>query len=171
MFLGGLIMDRIKVQTTIHADLRNVWKCYTDPEHIIGWAFASNDWESPYAENDVRVGGKFLTRMRAKEESKESGSAFDFTGTYTDIVEFEKIACTMDDILETGSGRKCVVLFKDLGDGKTLVSTEFDPETVNSRELQRVGWQAILDNFKKYAESLPHSRKGKDNSPDKGQLV
>jgi uncharacterized protein YndB with AHSA1/START domain len=150
-------MQKITVEATIPADVRTVWKHYTDPQSITGWAFASDDWECPYAENDLHIGGKFLTRMQAKDGSTESGAGFNFTGTYTDIVEFEKIAYTMDDILETGAGRTCEVLFKDLGDGMTLVTTEFDPEELNSEELQRAGWQSILDNFKKFVMSVTHT--------------
>jgi len=146
-------MNKIKVETIIHAYLKKVWEYYTSPESIKGWAFASDDWESPYAENDLRVGGRFLTRMKAKDGSKDSGAAFDFTGTYTDVVEFEKINYTMDKAPNEENGRTCEVIFKDMRDGTTYVSVEFDPESENSEELQRAGWQAILDNFKKYVES------------------
>ncbi len=146
-------MQKITVETTIPADVRTVWKHYTEPQSITGWAFASDEWECTHAENDLRVGGKFLTHMQAKDDSAESGTGFDFTGTYTDVVEFERIAYAMDDILATGEGRTCEVLFKDLGNGTTLVTTEFDPEELNSEELQRTGWQSILDNFKKFVVS------------------
>jgi uncharacterized protein YndB with AHSA1/START domain len=132
----------ITVQTTINAPLDKVWEYWTAPEHIVQWAFASDDWESPAAENDVRVGGKFKTVMAAKDESER----FDFTGTYTDVKEHELIEYDMED------GRHVKVTFQETPEGVVVVE-EFDPENENSEELQRGGWQAILDNFKKHVEA------------------
>jgi len=135
-------MEKITVETTIRAPLENVWECFTKPEHITKWNAASEDWHSPRAENDLRTGGKFLYRMEAKDGSE----GFDFTGTYNQVVPHERIVYTMDD------GRKAEVHFAVEGD-QTRVTTAFDPETMNTPEMQRSGWQAILDNFKKYVES------------------
>lgn len=131
------------IHTTIiaRAPIEKVWECYTSPEHITKWAFASDDWEAPHAENDLRVGGKFSTEMAAKDKSEQ----FDFSGVYSQVKEHELIAYTMDD------GRKVIVKLSSQGDA-TKVDVDFDPEQENSEELQRTGWQAILDNFKKHTE-------------------
>lgn len=142
-------MEKIKVETIIHADVQKVWKCWNNPENITGWAFASETWECPYAENDLRVGGRFLTRMAAKDGS----TSFDFTGTYTDVVEFEKIKYIMDKADDENKHRECDITFTDLDDGTTKVVEEFSPEQVNSTDMQKAGWQAILENFKKFVTS------------------
>ena len=134
--------ETITVQTVVNAPIAKVWECWSKPEHITGWVFASDDWEAPVAENDLRVRGKFKTVMAAKDKS----AAFDFTGTYTAVKENELIEYDMDH------GRHVKVLFEDTPSGVKVTET-FDPENENSKEMQRSGWQAILDNFKKYAES------------------
>ena len=111
------------------------------PEHIVEWAFASVDWEAPYAENDVRVGGRFKTVMAAKDKS----TSFDFTGTYTATKVHELIEYSIDD------GRKVKVEFSELPSA-VMITESFEAEAINSEEMQRSGWQAILDNFVKYAE-------------------
>lgn len=135
-------MNIITVQTTVKAPIEKVWEYWNSPEHITGWAFASDDWEAPTAENDLKVGGKFKTKMAAQDGS----SSFDFTGVYTKLEEHELIEYTMDD------GRKVSVRFESV-DGGTKITETFEPERENTEEVQRSGWQAILDNFKKYAES------------------
>lgn len=142
-------MEKIKVETTIPADIQKVWKHWNGPESIKGWAFASDTWECPYAENDLRVGGRFLTRMSAKDGS----SSFDFTGTYTEVVEFEKIKYIMDKADNENEHRECEITFTDLGDGTTKIEEAFSPEETNSIELQKAGWSAILENFKKFVIS------------------
>lgn len=134
----------ITVETVIHAPMEKVWQYWNEPEHIIKWAFASEDWEAPAAENDIRVGGRFKTVMAAK-----NGSArFDFTGTYTAVTEHAHIEYDMD-----GEDKRHVIIeFTQTPEGVKLTET-FDPEHENSEELQRSGWQAILINFKKYVES------------------
>lgn len=134
-------MEKITVRATIQAPLEKVWEYFTKPEHITEWNAASEDWHSPRAENDLRMGGNFSYRMEAKDGSE----GFDFTGTYNEVVPHERIAYTMDD------GRKAEVVFTAEGDG-TQVTTTFDPETMNTPEMQRSGWQVILDNFKKHVE-------------------
>ena len=134
-------MEPITIQTVIEAPRERVWSLYNDPAHVTKWNSPSDEWHTPSAENDLREGGKFNYRMEARDGS----AGFDFTGTNTAVVPNERIAYTMDD------GRKVEVLFTDEGDSTRVVTT-FDPETENSLEMQRDGWQAILDNFKKYVE-------------------
>ncbi len=132
----------ITVENVIGAPVEKVWELWNGPEHITQWCQASDDWHAPEAENDLRVDGKFKTVMAAKDGS----TSFDFTGVYTEVKENELIEYTIDD------GRKVKIIFEDL-DGKTKIVESFDPENENPEEMQRDGWQAILDNFKKYVES------------------
>ena len=131
----------ITVETTVNAPVEKVWKLWNGPEHIIQWNNASADWHTPKSENDVRVGGKFNHTMAAKDGSV----SFDFEGTYTAVRENELIEYSIID------GRKVKVTFTAEGTTTKVVET-FEMENENSEELQRGGWQAILDNFKKYAE-------------------
>lgn len=133
--------DKILIQAIVLAEIEKVWDYYTRPEHITKWNFASDDWQCPHASNDMQVGGKYLARMEAKDGS----FGFDFEAVYDQIIIGERFSYIMPD------GREVQVTFKD-ADGKTEVSISFDAETENSIELQRQGWQAILDNFKKYTE-------------------
>ncbi len=133
----------ITVHTTLNAPLEKVWKFWTQPEHITKWNNASDDWHTPHAENDLRTGGKFSSRMEAKDGS----FGFDFSGVYDEVVEHQIIAYTMDD------GRKVQVHFSEL-DGRTFIIENFEAESTNPVELQKGGWQAILNNFKKYAEGV-----------------
>ncbi len=132
----------ITVQVLINAPTKKVWEFWTEPQHIIKWTFASDDWHAPYAENDLRIDGKFKTTMAAKDGSM----SFDFEGIYTDVQTYKLI----DYVL--GDGRKVSISFES-GDNVTTVTETFDPESENSVELQRGGWQAILDNFKNYVET------------------
>jgi len=136
----------IKVSTIVNANIKRVWEHWNNPESIKGWAFASDTWECPYAENDLKVGGRFLTRMSAKDGS----DTFDFTGTYTEVVDLERIKYIMDKADSENQHRECEIIFTDLGDDRTKIEEEFYPEEVNSEELQRNGWSAILENFKKF---------------------
>ena len=133
----------ITVNSTIIAPLEKVWECWTKPEHITQWNNASDDWCTPRAENDLRVGGNFVYRMEAKDGS----FGFDFTGMYNSIMPYEYLEYTL------GDGRKVTVKFEEDGN-KTKVTEKFETETTNTIELQKGGWQAILDNFKKYTEKL-----------------
>ena len=133
---------KITVQAVINAPVEKVWELYTEPKHIVKWNNASDDWHTPKAENDLRVGGKFLSRMEAKDGS----AGFDFAGVYNEVKKNEVIG------YEMGDGRKARIVFKKDG-AKTKVAVTFDAESTNSIELQRSGWQAILNNFKKYVES------------------
>jgi len=133
----------ITVETIVKSPISKVWTFWNKPEHIVNWAFASEDWEAPAAKNDLRVGGRFTTTMAAKDKSY----SFDFCGTYTSVKENELIEYDMDD------GRHAKIEFMKIPEG-VKVKTTFDPESENSIELQRNGWQAISDNFKKYAQSI-----------------
>ncbi|MEO6508692.1 MAG: SRPBCC domain-containing protein [Patescibacteria group bacterium] len=135
--------NAITIQTIVNAPISNVWEAWSEPKHIEHWAFASDDWEAYGAENDLRTGGKFKTTMAAKDKSGK----FDFGGVYTDVKEHELIEYDMNDV------RHVKVEFSETPEGVKIVQT-FDPEGENSLEMQRSGWQAILDNFKKYAESI-----------------
>jgi uncharacterized protein YndB with AHSA1/START domain len=132
----------ITVQVTVNAPIEKVWKHFTTPESITKWNNASPDWHTPHAENDLRPGGKFSYRMEAKDGS----FGFDFGGIYDSVEVNKYISYTM------GDGRKCELTFTKEGNTVKVVET-FEAETENSIELQRGGWQAILDSFKKYAES------------------
>jgi uncharacterized protein YndB with AHSA1/START domain len=133
----------ISVQAVISAPVEQVWKLYTEPEHVIKWNNPSNDWHTPRAENDLKVGGKFLYRMEAKDGS----SGFDFDGIYEQIRTKELILYSLTD------GRKVEVTFTKDNDTRTKIATTFEAESTNPLEMQRTGWQAILDNFKKYVET------------------
>lgn len=132
----------ITVETIVQAPVEKVWECWTKPEHITGWNNASDDWHTPRAENDLRVGGKFLSRMEARDGSM----GFDFGGVYDEVKPNERIAYTLDD------DRKVKIVFTG-NDNETTVTETFEAENENSIELQRSGWQAILNNFKSYTES------------------
>jgi len=132
----------ITVQTSIKAPVDKVWKLWTDPVHIIKWNNASSDWHTPRAENDLRVGGKFLSRMEARDGSM----GFDFSGIYEKVELHKCIVYVLED------DRKVEITFKDHGD-ITEVIESFEAEEMNAIELQREGWQSILNNFRKYAES------------------
>jgi uncharacterized protein YndB with AHSA1/START domain len=132
----------ITVENTVNAPVEKVWTLWSGPEHIQQWNNASPDWHTPHATNDLRTGGSFTSRMEAKNGS----IGFDFGGVYDEVTPNQSIAYTM------GDGRKVSVSFTGQGD-KTRVVETFEAENTNSIEMQRGGWQAILDSFKTYAES------------------
>jgi uncharacterized protein YndB with AHSA1/START domain len=132
----------ITVETIVNAPVEKVWKYWNSPEHITKWCQASDDWHAPYAENDARTGGKFKTRMEAKDGSM----GFDFEGVYSNVESNKTIEYAMAD------GRKVKITFGDQA-GRTKVTETFDPESINPVEMQRGGWQAILDSFRKYTEA------------------
>lgn len=131
----------ITVSTKVKAPIAKVWECWTKPEHITKWYHASDDWHAPRAENDLKVGGKFSTTMSAKDGS----FSFDFGGTYSKIDPHKAIEFTI------GDGRKVQVTFASHGN-EVEVTESFEAESQNSEDMQRQGWQSILDNFKKYTE-------------------
>lgn len=135
--------ETITVESTVKAPIEKVWKSWTESSHIMNWNHASDDWHTPTAENDLQVGGKFLYRMEAKDGS----FGFDFWGIYDKVKEHESIEYTM------GDGRKAWITFSGWGN-EIKVTETVEAESENSLDLQKTGWQAILDNFKKYTESL-----------------
>jgi uncharacterized protein YndB with AHSA1/START domain len=136
------VHEQITVETLVRAPVEKAWTAYTEPAHIMQWNHASDDWHCPKAEADLRTGGAFSYRM----EPKDGGEGFDFAGTFDEVVPNERIAYSF-------GGRKAAVSFMPEGDA-TRVRVSFDPESENSIEMQRAGWQAILDRYKNYTESL-----------------
>lgn len=132
----------ITIETVVHAPVENVWEYWTEPKHITKWSHASDDWHAPFAENDLRAGGTFVTRMEAKDGS----FGFDFGGVYDEVNLNESITYTI------GDGRKVKIDF-NRQDNNTHIIEYFEAEDTNELEMQKAGWQAILDNFKKYAEA------------------
>ena len=131
----------ITVENIIQAPVATVWDYWTKPEHITQWNNASPDWHTPRAESDLRTGGHFVYRMEARDGSM----GFDFGGAYDEVKDHELIDSTL------GDGRKLTILFTANGN-TTAVKESFEAEGMNPVALQRAGWQAILDNFKKYVE-------------------
>jgi uncharacterized protein YndB with AHSA1/START domain len=132
----------ITVETTVNAPKEKAWKYWNDPTHVTKWYNASDDWHAPLAENDLRPDGKFKIRMEAKDGS----AGFDFEGTYINVVENKLIEYQIVD------GRKVKIEFTE-NDSSTNVRESFEAENVFSLELQKQGWQSIVDNFKKYTEA------------------
>jgi uncharacterized protein YndB with AHSA1/START domain len=133
--------ERITIKTTVSAEKQKVWDYYTEPEHITKWNFADPSWHCPTATNDLTVGGSYVARMEAKDGS----FGFDFEATYKEINQGQSFTYEF--------GRRLATIEFNETNGQTEVTITFDPETENPIELQRNGWQAILDNFKKYTEA------------------
>lgn len=131
----------ITIEATVNAPVEKVWKTWSTPSDITKWCSPSDDWHAPKADNDLRAGGAFTTRMEAKDGS----IGFDWGGVYDEVETNKVIAYTMSD------GRKCRITFTADGSNTKIVET-FDPENQNPLDMQRDGWQAILNSFKKYAE-------------------
>ena len=136
-----MTQEKITIKATVTAEKQKVWDYYTQPEHITEWNFADPSWHCPTATNDMKAGGRYLTRMEAKDGS----FGFDFEAFYTEINPGL-------NFMHEFSGRLAKAEFTEIN-GQTDVIIIFDPETENSIELQKNGWQAILDNFKKYTET------------------
>ena len=134
-------MEKITVTAKISAELQKVWDFYTQPEHITQWNFADPSWHCPSATNDMKVGGTYLARMEAKDGSM----GFNFEAVYSEIKEKERFTYGFE-------GREVEVIFKSQSE-YTEVFIHFDPENENPLELQKAGWQAILNNYKNYTES------------------
>ncbi|REK76802.1 SRPBCC family protein [Paenibacillus paeoniae] len=132
----------ITVESIVPSPVERVWSYWTEPEHIKQWNKATDDWHTPFAENDLRVGGKFVSRMEAKDGS----FGFDFGGVYDEVNINESISYTI------GDGRQVKIVFVRQGNDTKIIES-FDTESTNSVEMQQAGWQAILDNFKKYVET------------------
>lgn len=135
-------MEVITIKASINESLQKVWEYWNDINHIVNWSVASDSWHVPFAKNDLQVGGKFISRMEAKDGSM----GFDFGGTYDEIIKNKLIAYTL------GDGRKVKIEFSIDGD-LTKVVESFEAEEINPTKLQKDGWQAILDNFKRYVET------------------
>ena len=140
--MENITATNITVEATVKAPVSKVWQYWIEPNHIKNWNNASDDWHTPRAENDVRPGGKFNSRMEARDGS----FGFDFFGEYDEVKPNELITYTM------GDGRKVRITFADQGNETKVVET-FEAENTNPVEMQRGGWQAILNNFKKYTEA------------------
>jgi uncharacterized protein YndB with AHSA1/START domain len=134
--------QKITVSAIINASKELVWDSYTNPKHIVNWNFADPSWHCPSAENDLRVGGTYKARMEAKDGS----FGFDLEGIYSEFIDKEKFTFAMDN-------REVSTVFEELNN-QTEVTTTFDAENENPIELQRQGWQMILNNFKNYTETL-----------------
>lgn len=132
----------ITIETQVHAGVEKVWTMWSTPADIIKWCTATPEWHTPRAENDLRTGGAFSSRMEAKDGSM----GFDFSGVYDEVVPNEYIEYTM------GDGRKVTIDFHTHGDHTHIIQS-FDAEQENPIEMQQAGWQAILNNFKSYVES------------------
>ncbi|MEO6404401.1 MAG: SRPBCC domain-containing protein [Ferruginibacter sp.] len=132
---------KITVDTIINAPTKKVWDYYTMPERITKWNYATDDWQCPKAENDMKVGGKYSARMEAKDGS----FGFDFEAIYSEIIEGKEFTYNFGE-------RTATVKFDDLGN-QTKVIVSFDAEAENPVEMQKSGWQSILENFKKYVEA------------------
>lgn len=131
----------IIVTTEVNAPLRKVWEHWTNPRYIVKWNFASDDWCCPKAQNDLKVGGEFRSTMA----SKDKNFSFDFIGIYTKIEPMNQIDYKVED------GREVSIVFREEGN-KVIVTESFEAESLNSREIQRHGWKAIMENFKKHVE-------------------
>jgi len=134
---------QIKIEVIVHQPADKIWEVWTLPQHIMLWNHASDDWYTPAAENDMRTGGSFHYIMSARDGS----FSFDFGGKYDQVIAGQKISYTLDD------GRKVSVDFLKIDNGVKVVEI-FEAENINPLEMQKAGWQAILENFKKYAESV-----------------
>jgi len=132
---------KIKVEVLVDSPLAKAWECWTLHEHITRWYAASDDWHTPRATNDVKVGGGFNFRMEARNKS----AGFDFWASYTLVSPRELLHCLL------GDGRHLDIRFIPEA-GRVRIMEEFDAEKESSSELQRKGWQAILDSFKRYVE-------------------
>lgn len=135
---------KITVEVTVKASMQKAWDYWVLPAHIVEWCFASEDWECPKAENNPVIGGKFNTRMSAKDGS----FGFDFSGIYNDVIPHQSIIYTMDG----NDARKVNISFKEKHNGINIVQI-FEAENIHSHEQQKEGWQAIMNNYKKLVES------------------
>lgn len=138
-----MMTKKIQIETLVQKPIEKVWDFWTAPKHITNWNFANDDWHCPKATNDLRKGGKFSSTMA----SKDGKMSFDFGGVYDEVITCEEISYSLED------QRKVTIYFENTGDDFTKITTYFEPEKTNSIEIQKGGWQAILDNFKKYVEA------------------
>ncbi len=137
-------MSSITIEVTVKSSVEKVWGYWTEPQHITNWNYASDDWCCPKAVNNLVVGGRFSYTMAAVDGT----NSFDFSGVYTQIERLKKINYKLDD------NRQVQIIFEKNSESTTKIIENFEIESENSEKLQRDGWQAILNNFKKYSESL-----------------
>lgn len=140
--------EKIRVETTLNVPVEKAWECFTEPKHIIKWNFASADWDCPVASNNLYPGGRFNYRMEARDGSV----GFDFTGRYTYVDFNRSIIYQIDD------KREVSIEFTQVGE-ETRITETFEAEDVHPVEMQRDGWQAILNNYKKHTEQVWHDSK------------
>lgn len=133
--------DLLTVQASLNCSAARAWAAYTDPAAIVQWNFAAPEWHCPRAENDLRVGGTLRSRMEAKDGSM----GFDFEGTYTEVEPLQRLAYTL------GEDRRVLAVFSET-DGQTTLTVRFTPDPTFPAEYQIGGWQAILNNYKAFAE-------------------
>lgn len=133
--------NTIEVSTTVNVDIEKVWKLWNSPGHIVNWYFATDEWHCPHAESQFKEGGQFSYRMEAKDKS----FGFDFSGKFTQIINFEKISYTLEDNRITD-----ITFVKS--NGGIIITEIFESENSSTIDMQKAGWQSILENFKKYAE-------------------
>ncbi len=136
-------MEPIRIEITILKPISKVWDYFNNPKHITKWNFADETWHCPKAENDLRVGGKLYARMEAKDKS----FGLDYVGIYDEVIPYQILRYHLED------NRKVEIQFIEVDPNTTTVIETFDPEYQNSREMQRDGWYAILNNFHKYVEN------------------
>ena len=127
---------KVTISTTVNATIEKAWDFYTNPEHIVKWNFANDEWQCPSASNDLRVGGKYVARMEAKDGS----FGFDFEAIYDEVEIGKMFKYTMPD------NRTVVTTFEQNGE-EVIITTTFDAESENPIEMQQAGWQAILANY------------------------
>ncbi|NIG55698.1 SRPBCC family protein [Chitinophaga sp. Cy-1792] len=132
--------NKIIIATSVPVNTQKAWDYYNEPVHITQWNFADPSWHCPSASNNMVPGGKYSARMEARDGS----FGFDFEATYNEVIPGKSFTYTMPD------GREVNVLFEANGDGQTNINVSFDPETENPLEMQKAGWQAILDNYQQY---------------------
>lgn len=130
----------LKAEANIDLPVEKVWELWTEPKHIVNWNNASDDWFTRWAENDLRTGGSFSSRMEARDGSM----GFEFQGEYTNVIQYQVIESVL------GDGRKVKIEFWPDGN-QTRILESFEAEDTHSLEMQQQGWQAIMDNFKRYA--------------------
>lgn len=134
--------NTVNIEVVVRCDLKSAWDLWTDPAHVIHWNAASDDWHTPRAKSDLKPGGRFVYRM----ESRDGKMGFDFGGVYDKVVVGDSLAYTLDD------GRKARIEFNALDSETTSITQAFEIENTYPKEVQKKGWQAIMNNFKKYAE-------------------
>lgn len=139
--MSTITNNAITIEAMVNAPIAKVWSYWNEPQHVTKWCQASEDWHAPHAENDLREGGSFKTTMAAKDGSMQ----FDVIGVYSTVKPHQIIEYAMGD-------RMVSIRFSETPGGVKIVQT-FDPENTNPREMQQMGWQAILNSFKQYTEA------------------